>query len=114
MGRLKKTNDTKFFKYAAERGESFWPKGIHCMVSWASGSLVNRLPAISYFPAVINYKFRYVKYFDMLNITSGNSPEILTNKREDGLFIGKWLCVRVYKAMWLKVALLYSTDLYRR
>lgn len=76
MGRLKKANDTKFFKYAAERGESFWPKGIHCMVSWASGSLVNRLPAISYFPAVINYKFRYVKYFDMLNITPQKSSQI--------------------------------------
>lgn len=56
-------------------------QGIHYVINWASGGLMNSLPAISYFSAMLNYKFRYVKYFTMVNITSGNSLEILTSKR---------------------------------
>lgn len=81
------------------------------MIKWASGGLTNSLPAISYFPAMLNYKFRYVKYFTMVNITSGNSLEILTSKRGDGLFIGEWFSGGVSNAVWLREALLYSVDL---
>lgn len=84
------------------------------MINLAFGSPMNRLPTTSYFPAVLNYKFRYVKYFNMLNVTSGNSPEILTKRRGGDLFIGKWFCMGVYNTMWLWEALLYSIDLYRR
>lgn len=93
----------------SREGERFWPKGICCLINWASGSLMNRLPATFCFPAVLNYKFRYVKYFNMLNITSGNSPEILTNRRGGDLVTGKWFCVGIYNAMWLKEALLSLT-----
>lgn len=75
---------------------------------------MNRLPAVSYFPAMLNHKFRDVKYFTMVNITSGNSLEILTSKRGDGLFIGEWFYGGVYNAVQLREALLYSIDLYRR
>jgi len=94
--------------------ERLWPEGINCLINLASGSLMNRLPAISYFPAVLNYKFRCVEYFNMLNITGGNSPEILTKKRGDGLFSGKWFCVGADKAVGPEEARLYSIDLYRR
>lgn len=86
-------------------------QGIHYVIKWASGGLTNSLPAISYFPAMLNYKFRYVKYFTMVNITSGNSLEILTSKRGDGLFIGEWFSGGVSNAVWLREALLYSVDL---
>lgn len=56
---------------------------------------MNRLHAISYFPAVLSYKFGYVKSCNTLNVTSGNSPEILTNRRGDGLFIACRLATRV-------------------
>lgn len=48
----------------------------------------------------------------MLNITSVNSLESLTNKKRDSLFIGKWFYVGVYNAVWHGEALLYSIDLY--
>lgn len=47
----------------------------------------------------------------MVNTTSGNSLEILTIKRGDGLFTGEWFCGGVYNAVWLREALLYSIDL---
>lgn len=89
-------------------------QGIHCLINWASGSLTNRLPAISYFSAMLNHTFRDVKYFTMVNITSGNSLEILSSKRGDGLFIGEWFCGGVSNAVWLRESLLYSIDSYCR
>lgn len=74
MGGLKMSNSTTFFKSAAERERDSGPGGIYCLINLAFGSPMNRLPATFYFPAVLNYKFRYVKYSNMLNVTSGNSP----------------------------------------
>lgn len=53
LGRLKKTNGMKFFECAAETRDVL-AQGIHCLINLASDSLINRLPAISCFPALLN------------------------------------------------------------